>query len=104
MTALPTDIGKGFLSSGPRGHHSLSTRTPATMTLYSETENDWPLGVIILTALRPSSSGPAKQPEIEELAGRMARLLRPAMSGADVDALRTVWKGPLVLKGIITPA
>ena len=33
----------------------------------------------------------------------MARLLDPAMSWADVDALRTVWKGPLVLKGIIHP-
>ena len=46
---------------------------------------------------------PGETARIEELAGRMARLLDPAMSWADVDALRTVWKGPLVLKGIIHP-
>lgn len=40
---------------------------------------------------------------IEELASRMARLLDPAMSWADVDALRTFWKGPLILKGILHP-
>jgi L-lactate dehydrogenase (cytochrome)/(S)-mandelate dehydrogenase len=33
----------------------------------------------------------------------MARLLDPAMSWADVDALRTFWKGPLILKGILHP-
>jgi isopentenyl diphosphate isomerase/L-lactate dehydrogenase-like FMN-dependent dehydrogenase len=46
---------------------------------------------------------PGETARIEELAGRMARLLDPAMSWVDVDALRTVWKGPLVLKGIIHP-
>ena len=57
VDGVADDIGTGFLSLGSRaGHHSPSTRTPATMTLYSETENDWPLGVIILTALRPSNS------------------------------------------------
>ena len=38
---------------------------------------------------RPGETG-----GIEELASRMARLLDPAMSWADVDALRTFWKGP----------
>ena len=46
---------------------------------------------------------PGETAGIEELASRMARLLDPAMSWADVDALRAVWKGPLILKGILHP-
>jgi L-lactate dehydrogenase (cytochrome)/(S)-mandelate dehydrogenase len=38
------------------------------------------------------------------LASRMGHLLDPAMSWADVDALRRIWKGPLLLKGIMHPA
>ena len=45
----------------------------------------------------------ARRNSTEEAAGRMAQLLDPAMSWVDVDTLRTVWKGPLVLKGIIHP-
>ena len=37
------------------------------------------------------------------LAGKMAQLLDPAMSWADVDALRKSWDGPLILKGIMHP-
>ena len=37
------------------------------------------------------------------LAGRMAQLLDPAMSWTDVDALRAIWDGPLILKGIMHP-
>jgi isopentenyl diphosphate isomerase/L-lactate dehydrogenase-like FMN-dependent dehydrogenase len=47
---------------------------------------------------------PGEAARIEELASRMARLLDPAMSWADVDALRAVWKGPLILKGIMHPS
>ena len=46
---------------------------------------------------------PGETAGIEELASRMARLLDPAMSWADVDALGAVWKGPLILKGILHP-
>jgi isopentenyl diphosphate isomerase/L-lactate dehydrogenase-like FMN-dependent dehydrogenase len=46
---------------------------------------------------------PGEPAGIEELASRMARLLDPAMSWTDVDALRTLWKGPLILKGILHP-
>jgi isopentenyl diphosphate isomerase/L-lactate dehydrogenase-like FMN-dependent dehydrogenase len=37
------------------------------------------------------------------LAGKMAQLLDPAMSWTDVDALRALWDGPLILKGIMHP-
>ncbi len=37
------------------------------------------------------------------LAGKMARLLDPALCWSDVDALRKIWDGPLILKGIIHP-
>jgi isopentenyl diphosphate isomerase/L-lactate dehydrogenase-like FMN-dependent dehydrogenase len=37
------------------------------------------------------------------LAGRMASFLDPAMSFADVEALRRHWKGPLVVKGVLHP-
>jgi len=37
------------------------------------------------------------------LAGRMSQLLDPAMSWADVDALRAEWDGPLILKGVMHP-
>jgi L-lactate dehydrogenase (cytochrome) len=41
---------------------------------------------------------------VKELAGRMASLLDPSMSWADVDTLRESWKGPLILKGVLHPA
>ena len=41
--------------------------------------------------------------DIGSLAKRMAELLDPAMSWKDVDWLRQVWKGPLILKGILHP-
>lgn len=41
---------------------------------------------------------------IREIAGQLGARLDPGMSWADVDALRAVWRGPLVLKGILSPA
>ena len=41
--------------------------------------------------------------DIGTMAKRMADLLDPTMSWKDVDALRKVWKGPLILKGILHP-
>jgi L-lactate dehydrogenase (cytochrome)/(S)-mandelate dehydrogenase len=41
---------------------------------------------------------------IREIAGQLASRLDPAMSWKDVDALRAVWRGPLVLKGILSPS
>lgn len=47
---------------------------------------------------------PGETAELTTLASRMASLLDPAMSWADVDALREVWRGPLLLKGVLHPA
>lgn len=41
--------------------------------------------------------------DIKTLAGRMQSLLDPDMSWADVDQLRKVWKGPLIIKGLLHP-
>ena len=40
---------------------------------------------------------------ISALASRMAGLLDPGLSWADVDWLRKIWSGPLLLKGILHP-
>jgi isopentenyl diphosphate isomerase/L-lactate dehydrogenase-like FMN-dependent dehydrogenase len=47
---------------------------------------------------------PGETADIKVLAGRMASLLDPAMSWADVNALRRIWTGPLLLKGVLHPA
>jgi isopentenyl diphosphate isomerase/L-lactate dehydrogenase-like FMN-dependent dehydrogenase len=47
---------------------------------------------------------PGEAADIKTLAGRMASLLDPAMAWADIDALRSSWKGPLILKGVLHPA
>jgi isopentenyl diphosphate isomerase/L-lactate dehydrogenase-like FMN-dependent dehydrogenase len=41
--------------------------------------------------------------DIGSLAKRMAELLDPSMSWTDVEWLRKVWKGPLIIKGILHP-
>jgi L-lactate dehydrogenase (cytochrome)/(S)-mandelate dehydrogenase len=46
---------------------------------------------------------PGESADIKTLAGRMASLLDPAMSWGDVDELRKLWSGPLILKGILHP-
>ena len=47
---------------------------------------------------------PGETAEITALAGRMAALLDPSMSWRDVDELRQIWRGPLILKGVLHPA
>jgi isopentenyl diphosphate isomerase/L-lactate dehydrogenase-like FMN-dependent dehydrogenase len=47
---------------------------------------------------------PGDKAAIGTLAGRMASLLDPGLSWAEVDWLRTVWSGPFLLKGILHPA
>jgi isopentenyl diphosphate isomerase/L-lactate dehydrogenase-like FMN-dependent dehydrogenase len=46
---------------------------------------------------------PGEKADIKMLAGRMASLLDPSMSWKDVDVLRKIWSGPLILKGILHP-
>ena len=47
---------------------------------------------------------PGKPENLQTLAGRMSQLLDPAMTWADVDEVRRIWTGPLVLKGAMHPA
>jgi len=44
---------------------------------------------------------PGEASNIKMVAGRMAAMLDPSMSWADVDELRKIWRGPLLLKGIL---
>ena len=46
---------------------------------------------------------PGEAADMKALAGRMASLLDPSMSWADVDDLRRIWSGPLILKGVLHP-
>jgi isopentenyl diphosphate isomerase/L-lactate dehydrogenase-like FMN-dependent dehydrogenase len=46
---------------------------------------------------------PGEKADVKMLAGRMASLLDPSMSWRDVDTLRQIWSGPLILKGILHP-
>jgi L-lactate dehydrogenase (cytochrome)/(S)-mandelate dehydrogenase len=46
---------------------------------------------------------PGETADIKELAGRMASLLDPSMSWQDVAALRKIWAGPLIIKGVLHP-
>ena len=41
--------------------------------------------------------------DIATLAGRMASLLDPAMTWKDVEVVREIWKGPMILKGVLHP-
>jgi len=47
---------------------------------------------------------PGEADDIRAIAGRMASLLDPSMSWKDVEELRKIWKGPLLLKGVLHPA
>lgn len=46
---------------------------------------------------------PGETAQIKTVAGRMASLLDPSMNWNDVDDLRRIWKGPLLLKGVLHP-
>ncbi|MFM9844794.1 MAG: alpha-hydroxy acid oxidase [Dongiaceae bacterium] len=47
---------------------------------------------------------PGEAADIRAIAGRMASLLDPSMSWKDVEELRKIWRGPLLLKGVLHPA
>jgi len=46
---------------------------------------------------------PGEAADLKALAGRMASLLDPSMSWKDVEDLRKIWSGPLILKGVLHP-
>ena len=47
---------------------------------------------------------PGEKAGLAPIAARMGSLLDPSMSWADVDWIRSFWKGPMVLKGILHTA
>ena len=47
---------------------------------------------------------PGGPSNIKQLAGQMPALLDTAMSWKDVDYLRSIWKGPMLVKGVLHPA
>ena len=47
---------------------------------------------------------PGESNDMSTLARRMASLLDPGMNWRDVEWLRRIWKGPLLIKGILHPA
>ena len=46
---------------------------------------------------------PGETVELSRLAGRVASMLDPSLAWRDVDELRKIWKGPLILKGVLHP-
>lgn len=47
---------------------------------------------------------PGETADLSQMAARLATMLDPGLSWADVDWLRSLWKGPLLLKGILHPS
>jgi isopentenyl diphosphate isomerase/L-lactate dehydrogenase-like FMN-dependent dehydrogenase len=47
---------------------------------------------------------PGEVVELAAIAGRMGSLLDPGLSWREVEWLRSLWKGPLLLKGVLHPA
>jgi L-lactate dehydrogenase (cytochrome)/(S)-mandelate dehydrogenase len=47
---------------------------------------------------------PGQTSGIREIAGQLGSMLDPGMSWNDVDLVRSMWRGPLVLKGILSTA
>jgi isopentenyl diphosphate isomerase/L-lactate dehydrogenase-like FMN-dependent dehydrogenase len=45
-----------------------------------------------------------EESDLKTLAQRMPSLLDPSMTWDDVDAVRSYWSGPLILKGVLSPA
>jgi len=46
---------------------------------------------------------PGESADIKTLAGKMASLLDPSMDWKDVEELRKIWTGPLIIKGVLHP-
>lgn len=47
---------------------------------------------------------PGEPSDLRSIAARMPEMLDPSLSWADVDWLRGIWKGPLLIKGVLHPA
>jgi L-lactate dehydrogenase (cytochrome)/(S)-mandelate dehydrogenase len=91
------DIRNGFAIPprfGPRDLALMATKLPWLLRMRGELPR-----LTFGNYVRPGANE-----SIGTLAGRMSQLLDPAMSWADVDAVRRQWNGPLLLKGILHPA
>src|SRR5690606_6675248 len=47
---------------------------------------------------------PGERAELAAVAARMGSLLDPALSWREVDWIRSFWKGPMLIKGILHPS
>ena len=89
-----------------RNGFSIPPRFGVSGTLAAATKLRWLLRMrTILPRLTFGNyATPGAANDMATLAGRMAGLLDPGLSWADVDWLRTLWPGPLLLKGVLHPA
>lgn len=90
------DIVNGFTippSFGPRQLAAMATKVPWLMRMKGELQT-----LTFGNYVRPGEAS-----DIKTLAGRMGSILDAGMSWRDVDWLRGLWKGPLILKGILHP-
>jgi isopentenyl diphosphate isomerase/L-lactate dehydrogenase-like FMN-dependent dehydrogenase len=55
-------------------------------------------GITLANYVRPGGTT-----NMAQLSGRIAEMLDPSMSWRDVDEVRRVWNGPLLLKGVLSP-
>jgi isopentenyl diphosphate isomerase/L-lactate dehydrogenase-like FMN-dependent dehydrogenase len=90
------DIRNGFRIPprfGPRAAAEMALKTGWLWRMRAELRN-----ITFAHYVRPGETS-----NIKDLARKMPGLLDPSMSWKDVDELRAMWKGPLVLKGILHP-
>lgn len=91
------DLRNGFTIPprfSPRDGLALATKLPWLARMRRE--------LPLITFGNYSRTGDAAN--LHALASRIGDMLDPAMSWNDVEALRAIWKGPLVLKGIMHPS
>ncbi|QJP16050.1 alpha-hydroxy-acid oxidizing protein [Starkeya sp. ORNL1] len=91
------DLRNGFTIPprfGPRDVFGMATKLPWLMRMGRE----------LPTLTFGNYARPGQPSDIGTLAKRMHDMFDPAMSWADIDELRRIWKGPLILKGVLHPA
>ena len=89
-----------------RNGFSIPPRFGVAGTLASVTKASWLMRM--RTTLPQLTFGnyvrPGEERSIGAIAGRMGSLLDPGLSWQDVDWIRSFWKGPILLKGVLHPA
>ena len=89
-----------------RNGFSIPPRFGVTGTLAAASKTAWLMRMrTILPRLTFANYvAPGDSAAIGAVASRMAGLLDPGMSWAEVDWIRSFWSGPLLIKGILHPA